>query len=388
MIGVLRLVQLPHRRIDAELPEHAFHPERARFIGDDRDDVLADRLVAQQRPQHLHKRHRGGDLALARALQQALEVGERRCRQRSRLLPSLRQVAAERGAVLVQILLLRTAIGKRDERHLGDLVVRHRDVEAVAELLQRVLRHLLRLVADHLAFARFAHPVALHGLGQNDRRLALVFHCRGIRGVDLERIVTPTTQLPDLFIVQVGDQRLQFRRVEEMLAHVGAVLALEVLVLAVDALFHPLQQQTRLVLCEQLVPAGAPHDLDHIPAGAAEHAFELLDDLAVAAHRSVEPLQIAVDDKDQVVEALASAERDRAQRFRFVAFAVTEERPHLAVAGRGQTAALEVLEESRLINGHQRSQAHRHGRKLPEVGHQPRMGIRRDALALAFLAIT
>src|SRR5204863_1151766 len=129
-------------------------------------------------------------------------------------------------------------------------------------------------------------------------------------------------------------------------------------------------------------------DLDHIPASAAEHAFQLLDDLAVAAHRSVEPLQIAVDDEDQVVETLAPAERDRAQRFRFVAFTVAEERPHLAVAGLGQTAALEVLEESRLINGHQRSQAHRHRRKLPEVGHQPRMGIRGDALALAFLAIT
>jgi hypothetical protein len=34
----------------------------------------------------------------------------------------------------------------------------HRDVEAVAELLQRVDRHLLRLVRDHLALARFAHP--------------------------------------------------------------------------------------------------------------------------------------------------------------------------------------------------------------------------------------
>ena len=33
--------------------------------------------------------------------------------------------------------------------------------------------------------------------------------------------------------------------------------------------------------------------------------FEFLDDLAVAAHRAVEPLQVAVDDEDQVVELLA-----------------------------------------------------------------------------------
>ena len=42
-----------------------------------------------------------------------------------------------------------------------DLVVRHRDVEAVAELLERIRRHLLRLVRDHLAFAGLAHAEAL-----------------------------------------------------------------------------------------------------------------------------------------------------------------------------------------------------------------------------------
>ncbi len=320
-------------------------------------------------------------------LQQPIEGGERRRGQRSRLPPTLRQVTAERGAPLVQVLQLRTAVGKRDERHLGDLVVRHRDVEAVAELLQRVLRHLLRLVADHLAFARFAHPVALHGLGEDDRRLPLVLHGRRIRGVDLERIVTAATQLPHLLVGEVGDQRLQFRRVEEVLAHVRAVLALEVLVLAVDALFHPLQQDACLVLREQLVPAGAPDHLDHVPAGAAKHAFELLDDLAVAAHRPVEPLQVAVDDEDQVVEPLAPAERDRAERFRLVALAVAEERPHLAVVGLGEAAAFQILEEARLIDRHQRSETHRHRRELPEVRHQPRMRIRRDALAFALLAV-
>ena len=49
----------------------------------------------------------------------------------------------------------------------------------------------------------------------------------------------------------------------------------------------------------------APDHLDHVPAGAAEIGFQLLDDLAVAAHRAVEALQVAVDDEDQVVEPLA-----------------------------------------------------------------------------------
>ena len=172
-----------------------------------------------------------------------------------------------------------------------------------------------------------------------------------------------------------------------MFAHVSAVLALEVLVLPVDALLHPLQQDAVLVLGEQRVPGRAPDDLDHVPAGAAEDAFQLLDDLAVAAHRAVEPLQVAVDDEDEVVEPFAAGERNRAQRFGFVAFAVAQERPHLAVAGLRESAPVEILEEARLVDGHQRAETHRHRRELPEIGHQPRVRIGRNAIALAFLAV-
>ena len=49
--------------------------------------------------------------------------------------------------------------------------------------------------------------------------------------------------------------------------------------------------------------------------------------------------------------------------------------------------ALEVAHEARLVDRHHRAQAHRHGRELPELRHQPRMRIRRqpDALARDFL---
>ena len=73
--------------------------------------------------------------------------------------------------------------------------------------------------------------------------------------------------------------------------------------------------------------------------GAAEVGLELLDDLAVAAHRAVEALQVAVDDEDEVVELLAAGERDRAQRLRLVHLAVAEEGPDLAAGGVGDAAA-------------------------------------------------
>ena len=121
--------------------------------------------------------------------------------------------------------------------------------------------------------------------------------------------------------------------------------------------------------------------LDDVPAGAAERRFELLDDLAVAAHRAVEPLQVAVDDEDQVVELLARGQRDRAERFGLVGFAVAEKRPDLATRRRLQAAIFEVAVEARLVDRHDRTEAHRDRRELPEVGHQPRMRIRRQPAA-------
>src|SRR2546428_6582206 len=40
-------------------------------------------------------------------------------------------------------------------------------------------------------------------------------------------------------------------------------------------------------------------------------------------------------------------------------------------------SVFELANEPRLINGHQRAQAHGNRRKLPKVGHQPRMRVRR-----------
>ena len=100
---------------------------------------------------------------------------------------------------------------------------------------------------------------------------------------------------------------------------------LEVLILAVHALFHALEQQAAGVACEQLIPIAAPKHLDHVPAGAAEDAFELLNDAAVAAHRAVQPLQIAVDDEDQVVELFARGNVQRAGRFGLIHLAIATE---------------------------------------------------------------
>ena len=137
---------------------------------------------------------------------------------------------------------------------------------------------------------------------------------------------------------------------------------------------------------DQRVPRAAPQHLDDVPAGSPEVALQFLDDLAVAAHRAVEALEVAVDDEDQVVELLAAAERDGAQALRLVHLAVAHEGPDLAVGGVGQAAMVQVLQEPGLVDRHQRPQPHRDGGELPEVGHQPGVRIGRQAVAVDLLA--
>ena len=47
---------------------------------------------------------------------------------------------------------------------------------------------------------------------------------------------------------------------------------------------------------------------------------------------------------------------------------------------------MQVLQEARLVDGHQRAQAHGHRGELPEVGHQLGVGVAGQALAIHFLA--
>src|SRR5450631_2853799 len=156
---------------------------------------------------------------------------------------------------------------------------------------------------------------------------------------------------PDLVVAHAGDHLDQLRVLaEELLPDVRAVLGLEVLVLAVDAFLHPLEQQAGGVTGDERVPAATPDDLNHVPARSPEDALQLLDDLAVAADRAVESLQVAVDHENEVVQLLPAGHRDGAQRLRLVGLAVAEEGPDLAPGGARQAAAREVLEEAGLID--------------------------------------
>ena len=163
---------------------------------------------------------------------------------------------------------------------------------------------------------------------------------------------------------------------EEMLALLGPARHAVFLVLPIDQLAHPPGHQPLVVHGQQRIPIAAPDHLDHIPAGAGENGLQLLDDFAIAAHRSVEPLQVAIDHEDQVVELFAPRQRNTPQRLRLVHLAVADESPNPGVGRLLEPAILQIAVVARLVNRQQRPQAHRCCGKLPEVGHQAGVRIR------------
>ena len=153
----------------------------------------------------------------------------------------------------------RTVRRRAEERRLGDFLVADRHAEPRAKLAQFLFVQLLLLVGDVAAFAGFAQAVTLDGLGQDHRRLALVFHGGLVGGIDLAGIVAAAQELVNLFVGQVVHQFEQLGVfAEEMSARVAARLDRVFLVIAVHGLFHALDEQPGLVGREQARPNRSP----------------------------------------------------------------------------------------------------------------------------------
>jgi hypothetical protein len=218
---------------------------------------------------------------------------------------------------------------------------------------------LLLLVPGHAALGRGPHAVALLRHREDHRRLPGVARRVPVGREDLHRVVAPAAQPVEVVVGQVRHELLQLGvLVEEVLAVEGAARGRVGLELAVDGLEEALLEPLVGVAREERIPVAAPQQLDHVPARAGEEALQLLHDRAVAAHRAVEALQVAVHHQHQVVEAFARRDREPRERFGLVHLAVADEAPDLARAGLREPAVLEVAHEARLVDREERPQAH------------------------------
>ena len=156
--------------------------------------------------------------------------------------------------------------------------------------------------------------------------------CSLVCGVHLAVVVTAAAQAPNLVVGVVLDHlKRALITAKEVLTHEGAVLSLVGLVVTVGCRVHEVEQGTLIVFVEQGIPLATPDNLDDVPAGTAEEAFELLNDLAVAANGAVETLQVAVHDEGEVIEPLVRCDLELAAAFDLVKLTVTEERPDVLV---------------------------------------------------------
>ena len=81
----------------------------------------------------------------------------------------------------------------------------------------------------------------------------------------------------------------------------------------------------------------------------------------------------------------ATGDGDRGDRFRLVHLAIAEEGKDSALRCVSESALLQVLPEPRVHHRGQRTESHRDGRVLPELGHQPRMRVGRQAYSIGLL---
>ena len=84
------------------------------------------------------------------------------------------------------------------------------------------------------------------------------------------------------------------------------------LIVTIQTFVHTFLQHAIVITGQQCVPATAPDHLKDIPIGPSKGAFEFLNDLAVATHRTVEALQITVNNQYQVVEFFPRCDIDGA----------------------------------------------------------------------------
>ncbi len=115
---------------------------------------------------------------------------------------------------------------------------------------------------------------------------------------------------------------------EKMLTDVGAGLDTVLLILSVHRFIHPINQQPLFVFFQQRVPGTAPEHFNDIPAGAPEYGFQLLYDFSVTPNRTIQTLQVAINDKNQIVQVLLSSYSDRPQRLRFIHFPIAHHHPY------------------------------------------------------------
>ena len=141
------------------------------------------------------------------------------------------------------------------------------------------------------------------------------------------------------------------------------------MIIAIDALFHALTQDSLVILSQQAVPPAAPDHFDYVPVGTAKAALQLLNDLPIAPHRAIQALQITVNHQYQVVQFFPGGDTNSAENFWFIRLAVANVAPDSATVFLLETTVLQVLGKASLVDCGRGGETHGGIGHLPELRH-------------------
>ncbi len=348
---VFRLVALADAGINANLLEQIGHAKGARLVGHDGHDARAQLRVLQQVAQHAHKGHGGGHFLAGRRRGKRPIAGQRGHRHHRHIGLSARQVSAQAVALLVQVAHLGAVVGGFEKLQVCRLGIREWQVEAVAVFDQRGLVELFLAVRGHLALTGLTHAIAFLGVGQNDGGLATVLQRGAVGGVNFDNVVAAAFEAVNLFVRHPLGQAFElFVLAKEAVTVEAPILGGKGLHLAVHGVGKGLDQRAGQVACKQAVPIAAPDQFDDVPTGTAKQFFQLVNNAAIAPHRAVQPLQVAVDHPHQVIQLLARSQCQSTHAFGFVHFAITKHAPDLARRAVQQLAVRQVAHEARVVD--------------------------------------
>ena len=150
--------------------------------------------------------------------------------------------------------------------------------------------------------------------------------------MDLPVVVSAAAELHKIVVAEVPHQLLEERlRPEEVFSNVGAASDGVLLEFTVNGCIHLADEFAVVILRQKIVPLASPDHLDHVPASAAEETLQLLNDLSVAAHRTIKTLQVAVHHPGEVVQAFARRKGECASRLWLIHLAITKEGPDATI---------------------------------------------------------
>ena len=211
--------------------------------------------------------------------------------------------------MLAQVLHLRAVFVRLVKVDIAGLLVGKGQIKAVAKADQVVFGKLLLRMRGHLALPGTAHAVTFFGVRQNHYRLACVRRSSGISGMYFHQVVAAALEPVDLLVGHALGQAGEFRVLTKKGVTVKApVFGGKSLHLAIDRAGKGFGQCAGGVAGKQAIPVAAPHQFDDMPASAGKQFFQLIDDAAIAAHRAIEALQIAVHHPHQVVQIFAGSQ--------------------------------------------------------------------------------